>query len=184
MKSPNLRHCQACSQNKGLSRAIWLWTSPSPTRDRQAGQPELEGGDCGSREASSTKLQAGFIANQDFLGFWMDDIRQAGCSQRSAPQKRHTAHLRRHAHCTPRKPSGWDWGGYMPQPSTGSDYARQTPGHLSCLDLGLVQNAGPTKSASLWSTREPEPEWLRPGNCMQPRACFRQFPCRATWSLP
>ena len=57
----------------------------------------------------------------------------------------------------------------MPQPSTGSDYARQTPGHLSCLDLGLVQNAGPTKSASLWSTREPEPEWLRPRECIQPR---------------
>ena len=34
-KSPNLRHCQACSQNKGLSRASWLRTSPSPARDRQ-----------------------------------------------------------------------------------------------------------------------------------------------------
>ena len=132
------------------------------------------------REASSTKLQADFIANQDFLGFWTVDIHQEGCSQRSAPQKRHTAHLRRHAHCTPRKPSGWDWGGYMPQPSTGSDYARQTPGHLSCLDLGLVQNAGPTKSASLWSTREPEPEWLRPGKYMQNQGLHQTVPSRAT----
>ena len=43
------------------------------------------------------------VANQVFLGFWMVDIHQEGCSQRSAPQKRHMAHLRRHAHCTPRK---------------------------------------------------------------------------------
>ena len=35
VKSPNLRHRQACSQNKGLSRASQLWTSPSPTGDRQ-----------------------------------------------------------------------------------------------------------------------------------------------------
>ena len=40
-KSPNLRHCQALSQNKGLSkyqrRATWLRTGPCPTGDRQAG---------------------------------------------------------------------------------------------------------------------------------------------------
>ena len=29
------RHRQVCSQNKGLSRASRLWTSPSPTGDRQ-----------------------------------------------------------------------------------------------------------------------------------------------------
>ena len=28
----------------------------------------------------------------------------------------------------------------------------------------------------LWSTRVPEPEWLRPGKCIQPRAGLRQFP--------
>ena len=91
--SPNLRHHQACSQNKVLSRASWLQTSPSPSRHRQAGQPEPEGGNCSSREASSNKLQAGFVANQD-LGFWMVNI-----------------HLRRCAGCTPRKPSGRDGGG-------------------------------------------------------------------------
>ena len=31
-----LRHRQARSQNKGLSRASRLWTSPSPSVDRQA----------------------------------------------------------------------------------------------------------------------------------------------------
>ena len=30
------------------------------------------------------------------------------------------------------------------------------------LGPGKAQNAGPTKSASLWSTRKPEPEELRP----------------------
>ena len=40
-KSPNLRHCQASSQNKGLSkhqrRASRLWTGLSPAGDNQAG---------------------------------------------------------------------------------------------------------------------------------------------------
>ena len=88
------------------------------------GQPEPERGNCNIREASSTKLKAGFIANQDFLGFWMVDIHREGHSQRSAPQKRHTAHLRRCAHCTPRKLSSRDKGGNKSQqphlPSTWS----------------------------------------------------------------
>ena len=170
MKSPNLRHCQACSQNKGLSRASQLRTSPSPAGDRQVGAARARRGNCSPREASSTKLQAGFVANQDFLGFWMVDIHQAGLSQRSAPQKRHTAHLRRCSGCTPRKPNGRDGGGNKSQ-----NCARQAPGHLSCLDLGRAQNADPTESASFWSTQVPEPEWLRPGKCIQPRASLRQF---------
>ena len=40
VKSSNLRHCQAPSQNKGLSqyqkRASWLWTGPSPAGGREA----------------------------------------------------------------------------------------------------------------------------------------------------
>ena len=57
-----------------------------------------------------------------------------------------------------------------------SNCAHQTHGHLSCSDLGRAQNAGPTESAPLRTTRVPEPEWLRPGKCIQPRAGFRQFP--------
>ena len=34
------------------------------------------------------------VANQVFLGSWMVDICQEGHSQRSAPQRRHMAHLR------------------------------------------------------------------------------------------
>ena len=125
-KNPNLRQCQACSQNKGLSkhqrRASRLRTGPSPTVDKQAGGSQSQKvaivtperhllPNCKqalSREASSTKLQAGSIANQEFLGFWMVDTHWEGRSQRSAPQKRHTEHLRRHACCTPRKVSSWD----------------------------------------------------------------------------
>ena len=84
-KSPKLRHRQVCSQNKGMSQ---LWTGPSPARDRERGQPEPEVGDHSPQEASPTKLQAGFIANLDFLRFWMVNIR-----------------LRRWASCTVRKPS-------------------------------------------------------------------------------
>ena len=68
------------------------------------------------------------------------DIHREGRSQRSAPQKRHTAHLRSHAGCTPRKLSRWEGGGDKLQPSTGGDCARQAPGHLSCSDQGRVQN--------------------------------------------
>ena len=45
------------------------------------------------------------VANQDFLGSWMVDILQEGHSQRSAPQRRHMAHLRRCSRC------GQDQGG-------------------------------------------------------------------------
>ena len=62
------------------------------------------------------------------------------------------------------------------QPSPGGDCARQAPDHLSCSDLGRAQSAGPTESAPLWSTQEPEPEQLKPGKWMEPRAHLRQFP--------
>ena len=56
-----------------------------------------------------------------------------------------------------------------------SDRTGQTPHHLCCSDLGRAQNAGPTESAPLRTTQVPEPEWLRPGRCMQPRASLRRF---------
>ena len=66
------------------------------------------------------------------------------------------------------------WGGDMTH--TWGECAPQVPGSLSCLDLGRAQNAGSTESVPLWSTREPEPQQLMHGKCMQPRAHFRQFP--------
>ena len=118
-----------------------------------------------------------------FLGSWTVDICQEGHNQRSALQRRHTAHLGWHSCCTPRKPSGWDErGDKMPHPTLG-ECAHQAPGRLSCSDLGRAHDAEQTESVPLWSTREPEPEQFRPGKCTQPRAHFRQFPCRETWSL-
>ena len=37
-------------------------------------------------------------------------------------------------------------------------------------------DSGSKESVSLWSTREPEPEWCRPGKCKQPRAHLDSFP--------
>ena len=85
--------------------------------------------------------------------------------------RRDTQHTWEHGTDThpllPIKSSGGDRAVNKSQPSTGGDCAHQEPGHPSCSDLGRAQNAGPTKSAPLWSSREPEPERLRPGKCMQ-----------------
>ena len=87
---------------------------PIPHRRQGSGgrQPEPKRGKLSPRDSfpypTANRLP---VSNQDFLGFWTVDICQEGRSQRSAPQKRHTAHLRRRAHCAPRKPSGWDGGG-------------------------------------------------------------------------
>ena len=122
------------------------------------------------------------VAHQVFLGSWTVDIHQEGRSQRSAPQRRHRAHLRRCSCCAPRKLSDPDRGSDKTHLTWG-ECACQAPGHLSCSDLGRAQNASPAESVPLWSTREPEPEQHRPGMCTQPRPCLRQFPCRAIWSL-
>ena len=51
------------------------------------------------------------VANHVFLGSCIVDICQEGHSLRSAPQRRHMAHLRRCFRGVPRKPSGWDCRG-------------------------------------------------------------------------
>ena len=117
-KSYKLRHCWACSQNKGMSKyqrkASWQGTGPSSDRGREAGrgQPEPETGNLGPRDGilyqTASRLP---VANQVFLGSWMVDIHQEGRRQRSVPQRRHMPHLRQRSHCAPRKPSGWDQGG-------------------------------------------------------------------------
>ena len=112
----------------------------------------------------------------------MVDICQEGHSLRSAPQRRHTVHLSQCPCGAPRKRVAGTrevtrCTAYLRQ------CTRQAPGHLSCSDLGKAQNTCLTKSVPLWSTQEPEPEQLRPGKCVKCRACFGQFPCRATWSL-
>ena len=98
----------------------------------------------------------------------MVDILQDGGNQRSALQRRHTAHLRQCSHGAPRKPSAWDWGGDKRHYQIGSVLskhlvtcaARTLEGHkkqaqpslclcgvpenlnLSGLDLGSARNPG------------------------------------------
>ena len=172
------------TQSKGLSgyqrTASRLLTSPSSTGGRETGrrQPELEGEGQSwpQRQHLHQTVSRPQVANQVYLGFWMVDIHQEGHCQRSAPQKRHMAHLRWCSCCTPRKPSSWDHEGDKMHRSTWGECAHQAPVYLSCLDLGRAKNAGPTESVPLWSTQEPEPEQLRPGKCTQPKVCFRQIP--------
>ena len=92
------------------------------------------------------------------------------------------AHLRWCSLSAPRKPSSWHRGGdKMHCPPGESVLTKHWSPEL--LRPGKGTKQGQTKSMPLWSTPEPEPEWIRPGRCTQPRARFRQFPCRATWSL-
>ena len=123
--------------------------------------------------ASPTKLQTGFqFLTKDFLRFWMVDIHREDPSQRSATQKIHTWDGRT------QNPSGWDWGGDKTH-CTWRECTHQAPGHLSCSDPGTAQNAGPTDSAPLWSTWEPDPSGLDLGSTHN----SGPTPCRATWSL-
>ena len=103
--------------------------------------------------------------------------RVAARDQLPGRDTRHTwEHGTRHTPPPPIKSSGGDRAVNKSQPSTGGDCAHQEPGHPSCSDLGRAQNAGPTKSAPLWSSREPEPERLRPGKCMQPGPTSNRSP--------
>ena len=104
MKSSNLRHCQAAKD--------WANTRGELAGSRLAHPPLEDGrqvGDSQSRKArgklgprdgipcqTASRLP---VANQVFLGSWTVDICQEGRSQRSAPQKRYTAHLSWRSRC-------------------------------------------------------------------------------------
>ena len=152
-KSPNLRHHQACSQNKGLSRASRLRTGPSPSGDMQMRAARARRGQLWPQRGIIYQTASRLVANQYFLGFWTVKI----C-------------LRRCAGCTPRKPSGRDWGGDKSQrphsPNTWSSELLGPGKGTKRRPKMQAQNAGPTKSAPLRSTRVPEPEQLRPGKCI------------------
>ena len=135
----------ACSQNKGLSeyqrRASWLHTGSSTHRRQRGRWVTARAGRQGVAPilAPETSILCQTVsrppvANHIFLGSWMVNICQEGCGLRSAPQRRHTAHLRRCYRCAPRKPS--------------------------CRDGEMIKTHGPhgtVCSPSTWS-----PELLRP----------------------
>ena len=74
------------------------------------GQPEPEGGNCSPREALSTKLQAGFGANQDFMGFWTINIHLRRDGDLSPPQL-DTFHPVKACQLYTQKTSGREGGG-------------------------------------------------------------------------
>ena len=70
-------------------------------------QPEPERGNLGPRDGILYQTMSRLpVANQVFLGSWMVDIYREGRNQRSAPQRRHTAHLRWCSCCAPGRAAG------------------------------------------------------------------------------
>ena len=176
MNSPNLRHHQARSQNTRLTRAM----QKALTYDT-------------FRPAHRTKDWAELTSFRPPIQLWW----QAGEGSQSQkgeimaserhylPNCKQASLLTKTSWDSGRSTSAWEgalvvhpenWAAGMEEVISCSDRAHQTPGHLSCPDLGRAQNAGPTVSVPLRTTRVPEPEWLRPGKCIQPRASLRQFP--------
>ena len=185
-KGSNLTHSLAHSQNKGLGkyqrRASQLYTDPSPHlrgREARAGRqgaavisvPEM---------ASSTKLSRLPVANYIFLRSWIIDIRQEGHSLRSAPQRRHTAHLRQCSHGESGKLSG------QMQEVIKTYHAPRTVRLPRTWSPELLRPGKGTKctpSLVCALAEYPRPEQLRPGKCRKCMVRFRQCPCRAPWSL-
>ena len=127
------------------------WPIPNQRQGSRWGRAgaRRQGGKLGPREGILYQTVSRLpVANQVFLGSWKVDICQEGHSQRSAPQGRHTAHLRQHSHCAPRKPSNCDRGRDKMLPGE----CVITKHLVACLDLGRAQNACPTESVPLWST--------------------------------
>ena len=97
----NLAHSQNKRLNKYQRRASQLCTGPSPPwrqRSRHAtarageqGAAPILAPETGILHQTVSRLP---VANHIFLGSWMVDTCQQGCSLRSAPQRIHTAHLR------------------------------------------------------------------------------------------
>ena len=149
---------------------------------KQAGSSQRRKGANSSPEtAFLTKLQSGFwlLTKTSWDSGWLTSTGRV--TARDQLPRRHTSHQRMHNRCHPANGAAGARElirrtrhlGRVCSPSTRSP---------ELLGLGRAQNAGPTEPVPLRSTRESEPERLRPGKCMQPRACFKQLTCRATWS--
>ena len=143
---------------------------PPPEAERQAGDSQSrKGATSAPKTASSTKLRAG---SQLLTKCSWDPGRLI--STGSQPEI-----------SSPEETQGHMWDGApaaLPgNQAAGTGEVIRCTAHLGRVhspstwspELGRAQNAGPTKYVLLWSTREPEPEQLRPGTCTQPRARFR-----------
>ena len=81
-KSPNLKHCQARSQNRGLSklqrRASRLLPGPSPTVDKQAGGSQSQKGAIAATERHPLPncKQAPLLTKSSWDSGWLTSIRR------------------------------------------------------------------------------------------------------------
>ena len=153
-------------------------TGPFPFRGREAGgsQSRKARGNLGPRygilHQTASRLP---VASHVFLESWRVDICQEGRSQRSAPQRRHTAHPRRHSHCTPRKPSGWEGGGdktHRP-PGRGCSPSTWSP---ELLRPGKGTKRRPNRACAFVECREPEPEGSDLGSACNTGPALHSFP--------
>ena len=90
------------------------WPIPQLKGGRKAGgsQSRKARGNLGPRDGILHQTVSRLLlANHIFLGSWMIGICQEGHSLRSAPQRRHTAHLRHRSFGTHGTPSSRDQGG-------------------------------------------------------------------------
>ena len=89
------------------------WPLTLPEAERQVGNSQRwkMRGNLGPRDGILHQTVSRLLlANHIFLGSWTVDICQEGRSLRSAPQRRHTAHLRQCSASAPRKLSSRNWG--------------------------------------------------------------------------
>ena len=129
------------------------------------GSGEGKGGKLGPREGIPYQTANRLPISNQRLPEILDGWHLPGESQLEiAPQKRHKGAL--------------DQTHLGTEAGTGEGRSRAAPGESVLIKLlaawaalmGKAQNPGPTESASLWSTREPELERLRPGKRTQLKA--------------
>ena len=176
MKNPNLRHCQPIPRTKeGLrnSREVLAGCRPAHPPPEAGGRGERKGANSAPETASPTKLQTGFQSQtKDFLRFWMVDIHQEGCSQRSAPRRetRHTG------------PARWKLRlglGGGKSCCTWGECTNQAPGCLSCSDWGRHKTQAQPSLCLCGVPKNLNLSGLGLGSARNSGPA----PCRATWSL-
>ena len=90
------------------------WPLTLPEAERQVGDSQrwkTRGNLCPRDGILHQSVSRLLLANHMFLGSWTIGICQEGRSLRSAPQRRHTAHLRHCSFGTHGTPSSRDQGG-------------------------------------------------------------------------
>ena len=86
---------------------------PPPEAEGQAGgsQNWMARGNLHPRDGILHQTVSRFsVTNQVFLGPWTVYIRRESHSHKSAPQRRHTAHLRQHCHQCTQETEQLGWG--------------------------------------------------------------------------